>query len=190
MINLIQASLVTLKRTVGGLYRDSKFRRHFPHVNFGPRNEVFFDSPARLSFGNSVLIRSFCEIYVGGEGDLSSIRGELHIGDNVFIGCFANIRAGGGLIEIGNHALLAQRVSLIASNHQVRPNSIHGQAPWDEEKTGVTIGSNVWLGAGAIVLPGVCIGDNSVIAAGSVVNKSVPPNEIWGGTPAKKIRDV
>jgi maltose O-acetyltransferase len=55
------------------------------------------------------------------------------------------------------------------------------------EKT-VTIGRNVWVGSGCIILPGVTIGDNSVIAAGSVVTKDVPEGALMGGVPAKQIR--
>jgi maltose O-acetyltransferase len=52
------------------------------------------------------------------------------------------------------------------------------------------VGANVWVGANCVLLPGVTIGDNSLIAAGSVVSHDVPPNEIWGGVPAKKLKDV
>jgi len=54
----------------------------------------------------------------------------------------------------------------------------------------VTIGNNVWLGAGAIVLPGVTIGDGSVIGAGSVVTKDVPSNVLAFGAPCRVIRSV
>jgi maltose O-acetyltransferase len=54
----------------------------------------------------------------------------------------------------------------------------------------VTVGNNVWVGANCVLLPGITIGDNSLIAAGSVVSRDVPPNEIWGGVPARKLKDV
>ena len=54
----------------------------------------------------------------------------------------------------------------------------------------VHLGNNVWLGAGVIVLPGVTIGDNSIIAAGSVVTHNVAPNVIVAGTPAKVLRQI
>ena len=53
----------------------------------------------------------------------------------------------------------------------------------------ITINDHVWIGAGAIILQGVEIGEHSIIAAGAVVTKSVPAREIWGGVPAKKIKD-
>lgn len=54
----------------------------------------------------------------------------------------------------------------------------------------VHVGKNCFLGARSIIMPGVTIGDNSIIAAGAVVTKDVPPNEIWGGVPAKKINTL
>lgn len=54
----------------------------------------------------------------------------------------------------------------------------------------IVIESNVWIGAGATILPGVTIGENSVVAAGAVVTKDVPPNTIVGGVPAKFIKNV
>ena len=54
----------------------------------------------------------------------------------------------------------------------------------------VTIGNNVWIGSGANILPGVTIGDNSIIAAGALVNKDIPSNVIVGGVPAKIIRNL
>lgn len=54
----------------------------------------------------------------------------------------------------------------------------------------VTIQRNVWIGANAIILPGVTVGENSVIAAGAVVTKDVPPNTVVGGTPAMVIKEI
>ncbi|MNH37796.1 Galactoside O-acetyltransferase [compost metagenome] len=54
----------------------------------------------------------------------------------------------------------------------------------------ITISDNVWIGRGAVILPGVTIGENSVIAAGSIVTRDIPPNVLAGGTPAKVIREL
>ncbi len=54
----------------------------------------------------------------------------------------------------------------------------------------IHIGKNVWIGSGAIVLPGVTIGDNSIVGAGSVVTKNVEPNSVVAGNPAKFIKSI
>ncbi|MBQ5617563.1 MAG: sugar O-acetyltransferase, partial [Alistipes sp.] len=54
----------------------------------------------------------------------------------------------------------------------------------------IHIGRNVWIGAGAMILPGVTIGENAIIAAGAVVNKDVAPNMIVGGVPARELREI
>jgi acetyltransferase-like isoleucine patch superfamily enzyme len=79
---------------------------------------------------------------------------------------------------------------LIAANHAVKPGEARLHVRWDEENTGVDIGANVWIGAGCVILPGSVIGDNAVIAAGSLVHKRVPAGELWGGWPARKIRTI
>jgi acetyltransferase-like isoleucine patch superfamily enzyme len=106
------------------------------------------------------------------------------------IGSFANLRAAGGSISIGPDCLIAQHVSLIASNHQLRAGQTYWRLPWDEQKTGVTLGQNVWLGCGVTVLPGVSIGDHAVVGANSVVTKSIPAGTVWAGNPARQLRTI
>lgn len=60
----------------------------------------------------------------------------------------------------------------------------------NQKSASITIGNDVFIGAGSIILKGVNIGDRSIIGAGSVVSKSIPPNEIWAGNPAKFIRKI
>jgi acetyltransferase-like isoleucine patch superfamily enzyme len=87
--------------------------------------------------------------------------------------------------------MIGQHVTILASNHRL---DLLGcpprESPWDESKTGVAIGDGCWIGADVVILPGVNIGDKSVVAAGAVVSKTVPPGEIWGGVPAKKLRAI
>ena len=150
----------------------------------------FVDDPHVIIIGKRVRIGPFCEIVVLASDPMSRISGALQIGNGSVIGAMCNIRAAGGAIRIGDNCLIGQSVSLIASNHQVRSGSIYWQLRYDEKKTGVQIGNNCWIGAGTIILPGCTVGDNAVVAAGSVVTKSVPANEVWGNIPARKIRDV
>ena len=91
------------------------------------------------------------------------------------------------LIEIGNHVTITSGVSFI--NHDGGTFVFRDQERYREViKYGrITIHDNCFIGFGAIIMPGVEIGPNSVIAAGSVVTKSVPPNSVFGGVPAKII---
>jgi len=100
------------------------------------------------------------------------------------------IRAAGGVISIGVNSGVGQGSVVVASSHSVGSNKTYLRCEWVEDKTGVTIGSNCWIGAGCILLPGISIGDNSIIGAGSVVSNSVPESEIWAGVPARFLRKI
>lgn len=90
-------------------------------------------------------------------------------------------------ITIGNHVMLGTHVQIITAGHPLHPD-VRNTAY--EYGVPVTIGDNVWIGAGAIVLPGVTIGSNTVIGAGAVVTKDVPANVLAAGNPCKVIRAI
>lgn len=105
---------------------------------------------------------------------------KISIGDHTIIGWYCLLSGNGGL-EIGNNVNISSYSKIETGSHRVdSPNfeSVFGK---------VTIEDYVWLGTGCIILKDVIIGQGSVIAAGAVVTKNVPPYEIWGGIPAKKI---
>ncbi|HEX5152928.1 MAG TPA: acyltransferase [Parafilimonas sp.] len=106
------------------------------------------------------------------------------IGNKTFIGtgCEFNIRK---KIIIGNDVLIASGCRFIDHDHGILQGKLIRLQQGKENE--IVIGSDVWIGSNAIILKGVKIADGAVIAAGSVVNKSVASNEIWGGVPAKKI---
>lgn len=106
------------------------------------------------------------------------------IGNNVFIGanCEFNISK---KITIGNESMVASGCKFIDHNHSTSAKSKDKREK--DEKEEIRLGNDVWLGFNVIVLMGVEIGDSAIIAAGSVVTKSVPANEIWAGVPAKRI---
>jgi carbonic anhydrase/acetyltransferase-like protein (isoleucine patch superfamily) len=112
----------------------------------------------------------------------------LRVGAGTAINEYCNLRASGGEIAIGRQCLIAQMVTIVASNHSTGPGRPMIEQPWSAEPHSVRIGDDVWLGAGVTVLPGARIGDGAVIAAGAVVRGEVPPGEIWGGVPARFIR--
>lgn len=89
-------------------------------------------------------------------------------------------------IVIGDYSGLGPGTVVFSSNHQFVPGVPYHEQPWTEK--GVTIGRDVWVGAGCVILPGVTIGDGAVLAAGSVVTKDVPAGSVVGGVPAKVIK--
>ena len=93
----------------------------------------------------------------------------------------------GGAVTIGDNVLLAPNVALYTVNHPLYP--ILRNQTW-EHTAPITIGNNVWLGGNTVVLPGVSIGDNSVIGAGSVVVKNIPANSLAVGNPCRVLRQI
>ena len=106
----------------------------------------------------------------------------ITVGKNVFINSGCKFQDQGG-ITIGDDTLIGHNVVLATLNHGIAPEERHDLFP-----APIHIGKNVWIGANAVVLPGVAIGDHAVIAAGAVVTKDVPANAVVGGIPAKVIR--
>lgn len=90
-------------------------------------------------------------------------------------------------IFVGNNVMFAPNVTVITGTHPIHPELRSKQAQYNMP---VNIGNNVWIGAGAIILPGVSIGDNSVIGAGSVVTKDIPANVVAVGNPCKVLREI
>ncbi len=110
----------------------------------------------------------------------------IEIGDNFF----ANVNLvilDGAKVRIGNNAFIAPNVGIYTAGH---PFDVKQRNEGLEYAFPVTIGDNVWIGAQACILPGVTIGDNTVIAGGSVVTKDIPANVIAAGNPCRVIREL
>lgn len=170
--------------------KNSNIVARWPGLIWSLPSNFDFGLDAKVTIGEESVIYPFSDIIVTKPDSFSKIPGSLAIGCRTYIGSHANLRAAGGAIEIGDDVIIAQHVSLIASNHGMSPDSPYRDQPWDEKSTGVTIENGCWIGCGVVLLPGVNIGRGAIIAAGAVVNKPVPPFEIWGGVPARRIRDV
>ena len=108
----------------------------------------------------------------------------IHLEKNVFINSGCRFQDQGG-IYIGENSLIGHNVLLATLNHNVDP---YNRA--DIHPKPIHIGKRVWIGSGSIVLPGITIGDNSIVGAGSVVTKDIPPNAIYAGNPAKFIKMI
>lgn len=108
----------------------------------------------------------------------------LRIGQRTAINEFNSIRASGSEVVIADNCLLSQYAAVIGSNHAMRRGQPMCDQPWDMRRAGVCIGDDVWIGAHAVVLPGVRIGSGAVVAAGAVVTKDVPEYAVVAGVPA------
>lgn len=110
----------------------------------------------------------------------------LSIGDDVDFAWGVIVTAGGG-VNIGCRTLIGYGTMIFSTNHSIPmlPDPIFHAG---HEREAVSIGSDVWIGAGCILLPGVDIGNGAVVAAGSVVTRDVPAGAVVAGVPAKLIR--
>ena len=132
----------------------------------------------KFSLGDYSVIESFACI--------NNAVGDVVIGDHTRVGLHNTII---GPVTIGNHVNLAQGITVTALNHIFTdPNK-----RIDEQgisTTPVVIEDDIWIGANAVILPGVTIGHHSVVAAGAVVTKNVPPHSLVAGVPAKVIKQI
>lgn len=121
----------------------------------------------------------------------SSVRilggGKLFIGENTWIGPETLIISTSG-IWIGKNVDIGPRVYIGTGTHEIGKDNI--RMAGKGLKQDVKIGNGTWIGTGAIILPGVTIGDMCIVAAGSVVNKDIGENTLVGGVPAKTIKNL
>lgn len=118
----------------------------------------------------------------------------IYIGKNTFINRNC-VFLDNDVIQIGENCLFAPSVQIMTSHHPVSATeriSVEeiGKVSYTTFTKPVIIDNNVWIGAGAILLPGIRVGENSVVGAGSVVTKNVPPNTLVYGNPARIIKQI
>jgi len=108
----------------------------------------------------------------------------ITIGKNVFLNTGCSFQDRGG-ISIGDGSMIGMNVAIATLNHGLDLETRNTTFP-----SPVVIGKNVWIGSNATILPGVTIGDNSVVAAGAVVTKDVQENTVVAGVPAKFLKKI
>lgn len=143
-------------------------------------HSVRMDTPPyrRFWLGRKSVIESYCCI--------NNAVGDVTIGDHTRVGIHCTVI---GPVCIGNHVNLAQGITVTALNH----NFADSNRKIDEQGIStkpVVIGDDVWIGANAVILPGVTIGRHVVVAAGAVVTKDVPDYSLVAGVPAKEIKKL
>jgi acetyltransferase-like isoleucine patch superfamily enzyme len=147
----------------------------------------------RLTFNDADEIRALFSQLIGKKVDESFLLippfytaggDEIRVGHNVFVNQNCTFYDLGGL-DIADDVMIGPNVSIITAGHPLDP--LQRRATIGKP---ISIERNVWIAAGATIIGGVTVGENSVVAAGSVVTKDVPPNTLVGGNPARVIRSV
>lgn len=120
--------------------------------------------------------------------DVSFAKGmDIQIGNNVQFGSYCDITTS---THFGNNILLARNVCIVGRRDHTYSDPL--KTIWEGNRGNnelTNIEDDVWIGTSSIIMSGVTIGRGSIVAAGSVVTKSIPPCEIWGGSPAHKLKD-
>jgi len=148
----------------------------------------------RLTFNDAVEVRALSSDLIGKKVDDSFLLvppfyttggPDISVGRNVFINQNCTFYDLGGL-EIADDVMIGPNVSLITSGHPLEPSQRRARVIAKP----IVIERNVWIAAGATIIGGVTVGENSVVAAGSVVTRDVPQNTLVGGNPARVIRSI
>jgi maltose O-acetyltransferase len=146
------------------------------------------------SAGQGAERRRLLEELLGAVGDDTEVRPPFQVdyGTNLRIGarCFANfglVALDVAAITIGDDVQIGPHVQLLTPTHPLEAGPRRDK--WESAEP-ITIGDNVWLGGGAIVLPGVTIGDNTVVGAGAVVTRDLPADVVAVGNPARVVRPL
>ncbi|MBM7389712.1 maltose O-acetyltransferase [Clavibacter michiganensis] len=152
------------------------------------------DAYHRAAVEDEAAARPLLEELLGSLGSDAFVKPPLYVdyGENIRIGArtFVNYNLTAldvAAITIGEDCQIGPNVQLLTPTHPVDPGPRRDKL---EAARPITIGDNVWLGGGVIVCPGVSIGDDSVIGAGSVVNRDIPAGVVAVGNPARVIREI
>jgi acetyltransferase-like isoleucine patch superfamily enzyme len=148
----------------------------------------------RLTFNDASEIRILFSELIGKKVDESFLLippfytaggDEIRVGQNVFVNQNCTFYDLGGL-DIADDVMIGPNVSIITTSHPVEPSQRRAATIGKP----VVIEKGVWIAAGATIIGGVTVGENSVVAAGSVVTRDVPPNTLAGGNPARVIHSI
>lgn len=173
-----------IKNTGKNVYVNHNVQVTFSHrIQLG--NEVHIHHGSSLLAGpdSKIILDNGCRI--GPNAVLQAEIGYIQIGRNGYAGPYSIVRGDGGVI-IGNDVLISPQVIIMSANHGFANTAIPIRLQ-EEIRESITIEDDVWIGAGSKILAGVNIGKGSVIGAGAVVTKNIPPYSIAVGIPAQVI---
>jgi acetyltransferase-like isoleucine patch superfamily enzyme len=155
-------------------------------VTIASHCEIDGYASAKIVFGDCVKIGSYSKLL--STSHFSKFGKGLVMGSNSAVGDFTHFGAPGG-IEIGNDVIMGSYVSFHSENHNFLDTTKLIREQGTSSK-GIKIGNNIWVGAKVTFLDGCVVGNNSVVAAGAVVNGIYPDNSVIGGVPAKVIKSL
>jgi galactoside O-acetyltransferase len=148
-------------------------------------NQILPDDPKRNQLLSAIFKSCGRDCYF--ESPLHANWGiHTSVGDNVYAN-FNLTLVDDGEVQIGNYVMFGPNVTLATANHPIKPKLRRQQLQFNKP---IIIEDNVWIGANAVILSGVTIGENSVIGAGSVVTHSVPANSVAVGVPCRVMREI
>jgi len=150
---------------------------HYSYIDAHSINGVILRTGATL--------REYC--WVQCRSGLNSVGEGLEIGERAYVGPFSSIGVG-GKVTIGAGTQIGAGLRLSAESHEIGENNTFTDG--SVKRSGIEIGRDVWMGNSVTILDGVTIGDGAVIGAGSVVTRSIAPNMVAFGAPAREIRRV
>jgi len=173
--------LTPLSRALPHYYYTARFMAHTKHAD----TTTQCDGPVRIIGTGRITLGKRCRI--GRECEFTTEeQGEIILEDNIRINRGTTLTSYAQL-RIGTFAIIGEFTSIRDANHGTKMGTPmrlqpHTAAP-------IAIGRDVWIGRGCCILPGVTIGDGTIIGANSVVTKDIPPNTLAAGAPAKVLRE-
>lgn len=164
-----------------------------PRAKLIPRGLFFATESSRIRSFSLVNIKTSGGLFLGENSEIKeysfiTCKFNLKIGDHSCLGAY-NFVDGNSDISIGNYVRIGPSCQFVSSSHNYNDPHlpIHNQG---FTSRGIVISDNVWIGSGVCIMDGVTIGCNVVVGSGSVVTKSLQPNGIYGGVPAKFIKSI
>ena len=181
--------LLEFPTQIGSHFYTALVRRRFAH--WGAKSQIRphakLVKPGLVWIGDHVLIGE--QAWLNAKDDRADGQPTLRVGDGTYVGRFAHINAWRS-VSIGSNVLIADRVFISDADHRYADTTLPIRLQGDCFVGPVTLRDGCWIGVGAVVLPGVTIGRNAVVAANAVVTTDVPDCAVVGGVPARLIKQL
>ena len=144
-------------------------------------------APQLVEVGDGVIVGEHC--WLNAKDDRGDGASTLRIGSGTYIGRFAQVNAWRS-VDIGRHVMIADRVFISDADHRFADPGLPIKLQGDAFVDAVCLEDGCWIGIGAVILPGVTVGRNAIVAANAVVTGDVPERSVVGGIPARVIKQL